>query len=755
MSMNNNERKSSEKLRQLAIKKLKLESTVPHDSLAAQKTEDMFHELRVHQIELEIQNEELKHSQRELELSREKYFKLYDVAPVGYCTLSETGLVMDANLKACELFGLDRIYFKRQLFSSFIFKDDLYIYYQAVKNLSETGDSQTCELRFIRRNGTRLWVLLDISSIQDSDGVSLYLVAVSDITGRKQAEIELQREHERLSNILEGTNTGTWEWNVQTGEAVVNERWAEIIGYTLKEISPVSIKTWKSFIHPDDLVKSNEQLDKVFNRESEYYNIECRMKHKNGSWAWVHDRGKVISWTPGGRSLLMSGTHTDITERKQTEILSDQMVVFAEEILKTGKEEVTYQKILENLLFISKAKYGILTIKSDMTNKFTTVAIAGIKNSVKKLSKLLGFELIGREWEGYKLEKAKPEEQVVSYFSTMSEFAERVIPKNISKPIEKLFNLGETIVTKIIVDNKVIGDFTLIMPYGQKFKMDSFVEIYSRQIDMFFTRKKVEYYLIETAQRLEIANAAGGVGIWNFDLVTNNLVWDDQMFALYGISRDQFSGVYDAWIAGLHPDDVERGDRAIQMAAKGEKEFDIEFRVIWPDGTIHHINARAQVRRDSSGKPLEMIGTNYDITNRKRAEEAVLHLSYHDMLTGLYNRRFFEEEIKRLDTERQLPLSIIIGDLNNLKLTNDTFGHLEGDRLLKETAKLLKAVCRSDDILARWGGDEFVILLPKTLIAAAEVIAQRIEKECSELFIQKIPIGLAIGIAAKTERGRI
>ena len=92
-----------------------------------------------------------------------------------------------------------------------------------------------------------------------------------------------------------------------------------------------------------------------------------------------------------------------------------------------------------------------------------------------------------------------------------------------------------------------------------------------------------------------------------------------------------------------------------------------------------------------------------------------------------------------------------MGDLNNLKLTNDTFGHLEGDRLLAETAKLLKKVCRSDDILARWGGDEFVILLPKTSIAAAEEIAQRIEKECSELFIQKIPIALATGLAAKIE----
>ena len=149
-----------------------------------------------------------------------------------------------------------------------------------------------------------------------------------------------------------------------------------------------------------------------------------------------------------------------------------------------------------------------------------------------------------------------------------------------------------------------------------------------------------------------------------------------------------------------------------------------------------------------------MAGTHTNITDRKKSEEAIIHLSYHDMLTGLFNRRFFEEEINRLDTDRQLPLSIIMGDLNNLKLINDTFGHREGDRLLIETAKLLKTVSRSDDILARWGGDEFVILLPKTSIASTVEIMQRIKKECSELFIQNIPVGLAIGIATKIDSGQ-
>ena len=116
---------------------------------------------------------------------------------------------------------------------------------------------------------------------------------------------------------------------------------------------------------------------------------------------------------------------------------------------------------------------------------------------------------------------------------------------------------------------------------------------------------------------------AGGVGIWDYDPVENVLFWDDQMFRLYGITRETFSGVYEAWRSGLHPADLVRGDEEIQMALRGEKEFDTEFRVVWPNGAIRNIRAIALVHRDASGKPLHMIGTNWDITDSKQAEENI------------------------------------------------------------------------------------------------------------------------------------
>lgn len=134
---------------------------------------------------------------------------------------------------------------------------------------------------------------------------------------------------------------------------------------------------------------------------------------------------------------------------------------------------------------------------------------------------------------------------------------------------------------------------------------------------------------------------------------------------------------------------------------------------------------------------------------RKKAEEEILYLNFHDKLTGLYNRRFFEEEMKRLDTPRQIPLSIIMGDANGLKLVNDAFGHGEGDRFLKRIAQIMKDTCRTDDIVARIGGDEFVILLPNVGYKEALEIMYRIKVACEKE--QKLPIKLTIAMGAATK----
>jgi len=137
-------------------------------------------------------------------------------------------------------------------------------------------------------------------------------------------------------------------------------------------------------------------------------------------------------------------------------------------------------------------------------------------------------------------------------------------------------------------------------------------------------RKRSESLLKQTADRLTLATRAGGVGIWENDLVNRILTWDEQMFRLYGITRDQFGGAYETWLAGLHPEDRQQMNEKNEAAIRGEKEFDGDFRVVWPDGSVHHIRALAQVRRDPAGKATHIVGTNWDITDQKHAATELL-----------------------------------------------------------------------------------------------------------------------------------
>jgi diguanylate cyclase (GGDEF)-like protein/PAS domain S-box-containing protein/putative nucleotidyltransferase with HDIG domain len=439
----------------------------------------------------------------------------------------------------------------------------------------------------------------------------------------------------------------------------------------------------------------------------------------------------------------------------------------------------------------------------------------------------------------------------------------------------------------------------------------------------------IQKELKRNSERLALAVSAGSVGIWEWDIINNKLVWDDQMFALYGVSSDVFGGAYDTWLKRLHPDDVEQSNSEIQMALSGGKDFNTEFRAVWEDGTIHNIRGIARVIRDNNGEPVTLVGTNWDITLQKKNESELLfknailnaiadattelmtggeiytsisnsiniigrainidrvyffkndydqnnlcfttsqkaewnsgadmpqidnpdlqnipfgeipefieplsqnqpfvaiikdleqcktktllenqnvlsvivlpvfvndefwgfigfdeckyervwtenivallatfsnavsgyvsrnyfenkieYLSYHDQLTGLFNRTYYEKEIMRLDDEKYYPLTLVMLDVNGLKLTNDAFGHKVGDELLVKISSVLKAECREEDIVARIGGDEFVMLLPETDAENADEIIKRINNAMLKEQIDNIILSVSVGYAVKRD----
>jgi PAS domain S-box-containing protein len=156
--------------------------------------------------------------------------------------------------------------------------------------------------------------------------------------------------------------------------------------------------------------------------------------------------------------------------------------------------------------------------------------------------------------------------------------------------------------------------------------------------------KEVEDERIKLAERLNLATHAAQLGIWDWDIQRNELVWDDRMYTLYGLKPGEFGGAYEAWLNGVHPDDRASSNEESQQAVRGEKEYDTEFRVLWPDGSIHWLKANGQVFRDEKGNPLRMVGVNYDITKHKQAVKQI------------------EKQNGRLSTLRKIDQAILSAD---------------------------------------------------------------------------------------------
>ena len=176
------------------------------------------------------------------------------------------------------------------------------------------------EYRMIAHDGRVVWFRDEARLIRDADGAPLFLQGVMmDISERKRTEEELRIGRQKLKDIIEGSHIGTWDWNVQTGATVFDERWAEIVGYTTEDLRPMTFQTWADLVHPDDLIKATVLIQRHFAGELDYYACEHRMKHKDGSWVWVSARGRMTERTDNGKPLRMMGTHADITARKRIE----------------------------------------------------------------------------------------------------------------------------------------------------------------------------------------------------------------------------------------------------------------------------------------------------------------------------------------------------------------------------------------------------------------------------------------------------
>ena len=241
--------------------------------------------------------------------------------------------------------------------------------------------------------------------------------------------------------------------------------------------------------------------------------------------------------------------------------------------------------------------------------------------------------------------------------------------------------------------------------------------------------KKILTALDASEDRFRTIFEKAPIGIGIFNTNTGIMHQINQKFSeIVGRTPEELSSL--DWNSYSHPAELQENiDKLNQLKKKKISSFSMNKRYIKPDGSIVWVNMMIVPFKSETISDMHLCMIE-DITEKKQKEDEIIYLSFHDSLTGLYNRTFFEEEKRRFDASRRLPMSLIMGDVNGLKLINDSFGHGAGDNLLREIGRILKETCRAEDVLARIGGDEFVILLSGTGEAGAERLCQRIYKAC-------------------------
>lgn len=189
-----------------------------------------------------------------------------------------------------------------------------------------------------------------------------------------------------------------------------------------------------------------------------------------------------------------------------------------------------------------------------------------------------------------------------------------------------------------------------------------------------------------------------------------------------------------------------------QEILKNKEDKYTEINILNKDDKILYLESVKTPLINEKGEAWGIVGVARDMTKRKELEDMLTKMSYTDKLTGLYNRAYFEEQINKLDDNEYYPLTLIMGDLNGLKDVNDNLGHLEGDKLLVEIAKVLKGSCRKEDLVFRWGGDEFIILLPNSDYKLGKEICNRIKLNCKNTDKTPIPLSISLGVSTKINK---
>ncbi|OQW79518.1 MAG: hypothetical protein BVN35_01345 [Proteobacteria bacterium ST_bin11] len=574
---------------------------------------------------------------QELTEKAELHRVLVDNSPDGIVIIDQNHRVIEANKRFCDMLG----YTLEEVLQLYTWDFEAEFNEQQIReNFADLSNTdKVIESRHRRKDASCFDVEVSISGVNWGN-TNLVFCVCRDITARKQITNQLADERRRLTDIIEATHAGTWEWNLQTGKAVFNERWAEIFGYHLSGLQPFTTHSWEQFVHPEDLKLANRLLEQHLAGHSDYYQCDLRMRHRDGHWIWVADRGRVTQRLANGEPLIVSGTHIDITERREAE----QRIRESEERFRTlfedTKEAVT---ILEDGRIVSANRASLEMLGLESTDTLKNLSPAQLSPE---------YQFDGQP------SALKAEEMMRIALETGSHQFEwmHVRANGECFPVEVLL-------TAIRSNNKTLLH-TVWRDITEKKKNERELASYRQHLEALVAERTIELksaneQLKISEERLGFALAASNDGIWDWNIGDNSCYCNKAYFEMLGYEPGELGQSADShWIQLLDPEQRTEIVRQAQNELQTKGFYELEFQMQAKDGSYKWILSRAKVvERDQNGQALRAVGTHTDLTARKELELAMLAAKEQAEAASLSKSTF----LANMSHEIRTPMNAILG----------------------------------------------------------------------------------------------